>query len=243
MEEQVEFPNAIGPFMLQRTSLAGIFNDYYSKGKIPRPNPESSDSAVIGMSLEQQSSFCTDVILRLSPLYRITLSDDARELTGIPMEASHFAWAYPMVRSASAPLGSESSEDGAFLAFGGFVYFDEMAHVLQAQALAPDRRGSPVALTFGRPKPLPPAVHSQLRAQNRFFEVTNLQYAEAGATHFAWIRPGEFDVSVACPDGGFAYKLASGSPVYFPALQKFDAADPGYGPNREEFGMFGISEQ
>eukprot|EP00928_Gymnodinium_smaydae_P017964 TRINITY_DN16848_c0_g1_i1.p2 TRINITY_DN16848_c0_g1~~TRINITY_DN16848_c0_g1_i1.p2 ORF type:complete len:157 (+),score=31.41 TRINITY_DN16848_c0_g1_i1:881-1351(+) len=61
-------------------------------------------------------------------------------------------------------------------------------------------------------------VVETLSKTGRFQEITIPLYASKGATHFAWIRPAEFNDRVACPDGGFAYKFSDGTAKYFPVV-------------------------
>lgn len=56
------------------------------------------------------------------------------------------------------------------------------------------------------------------RAVSRKFTIRELR--DAGATHFSWMRPGEFNDRVPCPDGAFAYKFADGSAHFYAVVQE-----------------------
>jgi len=158
------------------------------------------------------------IFCQLSPLHQITLDAETKAAANIPKEATYFAWAYPIVNDGSVRLSGQSPEM-AFLEYGGYIYFNDARDAVGTNSICPAALGT-LGLMFGRPQPLPQDIADTLTRQGRFQEITLAPLAQAGATHFGWIRPGEFSGKVASPDGCFAYKFGSGLPKYFPVVNK-----------------------
>mmetsp|Transcript_107008 Transcript_107008/g.302562 ORF Transcript_107008/g.302562 Transcript_107008/m.302562 type:complete len:315 (-) Transcript_107008:198-1142(-) len=213
------FPVSVGPFTMSQVSLAGAFNAFYRlMPDCPRPDPESAENFMAGLDPHLAGMGRGDVVFcQLSPLHRITLDVETRAAAQIPADALYFAWCYPMVLTKDGPRpGSGPRAD--FLTYGGYVYYDSARNVVGTNGIAPaplDTQG----LMFGRRQCLPQVVADALSRQGRFQEITLQPLLAAGATHFAWIRPEEFD-TVACQDGCFAYKFSDFGPGYFPVVGK-----------------------
>jgi len=138
---------------------------------------------------------------------------------GIPSDATFFAWAYPVVEDVGSPIRFREDASGAFMRYGGFLYFDRDSSVVGANGIAPGPPGSR-GLVFSWPQPLPDTVTECLTLQGRFQEVTLDVLVSKGATHFAWIRPNEFQDQLASANGAFAYKFSMGGHRYFPVTDK-----------------------
>jgi hypothetical protein len=199
--------------------IATAFNAFYRQHQFPKPDPASCENSMAGLDPAAANLGHGEIIFcQLSPLHRITLDDETKVAASIPRNASHFAWAYPAVDDGSGGPRRNSSE-AAFLQFGGYVYFDTQGNALGTNSICPAAYGT-LGLMFGRPHLLEKEVTDLLTQKGRFQEITLDSLASKGATHFAWIRPGEFNGKVFCPDGAFAYKFADALPKYFSVVAK-----------------------
>merc|ERR1712050_73744 len=81
--------------------------------------------------------------------------------------------------------------ESAFVQYGGYVYFDDSSKVIGTRGISPAAFGA-LGLMFGRAQTLPEICAETLTKQGRFQEITLEAFVDAGATHFAWIRPQEF---------------------------------------------------
>ena len=88
-----------------------------------------------------------------SPPQELTMELHDRRLANVPLEASHFAWAFPLSGVAEArdrdAIAPQTKEE-AFALFGGFVYLNANSMVIAVNALAKASRG----LCFDGPFPL-----------------------------------------------------------------------------------------
>eukprot|EP00401_Gymnodinium_catenatum_P077103 CAMPEP_0117505678 /NCGR_PEP_ID=MMETSP0784-20121206/25508_1 /TAXON_ID=39447 /ORGANISM="" /LENGTH=332 /DNA_ID=CAMNT_0005301111 /DNA_START=54 /DNA_END=1052 /DNA_ORIENTATION=- len=199
-------------------NLSGAFNAFYRQHQFPKPDPSSDDNSMAGLDPAAAGLGRGDIVFcQLSPLHRLTLDSETKRAANIPDAAVFFAWAYPMVCDGSLQVSAESPE-GAFLQFGGYIYFDECRDAVGTNAIRPAALGT-IGLMFGRPQRLPPVVVETLSKQGRFQEITLEVLATKGATHFAWIRPREFD-GVACADGCFAYLFGASPAKYYPVVSR-----------------------
>merc|ERR1712151_1395296 len=98
----------------------------------------------------------------------------------------------------------------AFLASGGFIYFDSALKAVHINALVGSGSGG---LRFKAPKEWLPGWQESLESQGRkFHPVTLKALSDKGVSHFSWISPNtiiggalsEGGVAI-CPFGGFAY--------------------------------------
>merc|ERR1712107_273285 len=92
-----------------------------------------------------------------------------------------------------------------------------MGEAIGTNSIVPVALDSP-GLTFGRSHILPERIAVVLTQHGRFQEVNLEMLTERGATHFAWIRPGEFCDDIANPNGSFAYKFGGRGPRYYPVV-------------------------
>jgi len=220
MAEKLEFPTCVGPFTLSPVNLAPAINGFYQQFRdFPRPDPASHENLMAGLDLSRLGWGMADVVFaQFSPLHRLTLDSEAKQAASMPEAAEFFAWAYPAVLEGGVPSRASPSEKG-FLDFGGYVYFNSSQEVVGCSSIVPAPVGT-LGLSFGRPQPLPDKASEVLTQQGRFQEVSLSFLTSRGATHFAWIRPGEFDEAIANPNGSFAYKFAGRPTKYYPVVTK-----------------------
>jgi len=220
MAADLGFPVTIGPFTMTRAELPRAFNSFWQQfGYIPKPDPESNENSMAGMDPQQAGMGSGDIVFcQLSPLHLITLDAETKVAANIPAAATYFAWAYPLVLEPGAQRPRGPAE-AAFVDYGGYIYFNDEREVVGTNSITPAPLGT-LGLMFGRPQPLSEDVAEILVRQGRFQEITLKPLADKGATHFAWIRPGEFIDSVYSADGCFAYKFEHDCPKYFPVVSK-----------------------
>jgi len=209
------FPDSVGPFLTTPCRIAPGINAFYRQNEFPKPDPASDEPSMAGVDPQAAGMGIGDILFcQLSPLYQITLDAETKAAANIPGTATHFAWCYPAVGAEMIP---GSSAEAMFLKLGGYLYFDSSRSAVGANAIQPAALGT-LALMFGRAQPLPAATEEMLTKQGRFQDVTLDALTVHGATHFAWIRPQEFNTQVAAPDGAFSYKFAGGGAKYFPVV-------------------------
>lgn len=220
MTSQLEFPAQVGPFIMAPADLPRAINTFYGQNSsFPKPDPNSNENSMVGMDPYAAGMGQGDIIFgQLSPLHRITLDVEAKAAANIPTNATTFAWAYPMVLESGQQRASGSTE-AAFMELGGYVYFNDNRDVVGTNSIQPAPLGA-LGLMFGRAQKLPTSVSDEMTKQGRFQEITLQILADKGATHFGWIRPGEFERDVASQDGCFAYKFCDGALRYFPVVSK-----------------------
>jgi hypothetical protein len=139
---------------------------------------------------------------RLSPVFKITIKkeDPTAALIRIPLNASYFAFVYPVITGQLEVQVEQKSYLDAFLLYGGFVYFDSEMKFIQANSLWVGCQ-----MQLSAPKALPTSVSDKLKAAGRFHDITLPQLIDVGAKQFAWILPGEFLPEIKAPHGGWAY--------------------------------------
>lgn len=151
----------------------------------------------------------------ISPLHRVTLPPDSRELAGIPRAADFFVYLFAL--SDDASTATEMGMDAKWLArnqwahvltLGGFAYFDANQRLLAVNALSPAPSTSGLVLR-GAP-PVSPGALAALRQEGRMVDVTVPRMRAAGFTAMTFLAPVEkpgghaINASVANEDGGFA---------------------------------------
>ena len=155
----------------------------------------------------------------LTPAQPLLMEPHDRRLANIPLEATHFAWAFPLsgvADVADRDALTPKTREGAFALFGGFVYLSANSMVIAVNALAKARRG----LCFDGPFPLLPdaskggadqldvlaaapaaaaaaplkdgaALRSVLLKEARANHATIGDLLSIGVRNFAWLGPGE----------------------------------------------------
>lgn len=227
-QEDLAFPYLVGPFTMATANLVNAYNAFHSAHGttmgIPKPDPASNESCMTGLDpgVAGFGRGADMIFCQLSPLHRITLDDETKALANIPRAATTFAWAYPIVQDPTNPLTLNDRPEGNYCTFGGYCYFDDSRNVVGTNAICPANLDV-LGLMFGRPHLLDAESTSTLTKQGRFQDITIPMMTQKGATHFAWIRPGEFPDTIAAPDGAFAYKFgppSDGKPKYYPVVSK-----------------------
>ena len=171
----------------------------------------------------------------LTPAQPLLMEPHDRRLANIPLEATHFAWAFPLsgvADVADRDALTPKTREGAFALFGGFVYLSANSMVIAVNALAKARRG----LCFDGPFPLLPdaskggdqldvlaaapaaaapaplkdgaALRSVLLKEARANHATIGDLLSIGVRNFAWLGPGESrgaENGSAWPHGAFIY--------------------------------------
>ena len=182
------------------------------------------ESCVVGPPevLEQlkflQSHIDTDMTLDrgpISPLHRVTLPPDSRELAGIPRDADFFVYLFALSDDAStaAQMGMDvkwlaRNQWAHVLILGGFAYFDANQRLLAVNALSPAPSESGLVLQ-GAP-PVSPKVLATLRQEGRIVDITEPNMRGAGFTAMTFLEPVEkpgghaINASVTNENGGFA---------------------------------------
>jgi len=162
----------------------------------------------------------------LSPVAPITLDGGSRKLAGIPLEASHFSYLFPVEvdQSLIEAKAAETPSGPCLLAlYGGFVYFDKHKRITAINAFeASQLENIPkraAVLEFEDPLALPPEAMEALAL--RFRPVTLPFMLERGAVDFTWIHRGESLPGISSPtNGAFAYVFMGGDCVYFPVASR-----------------------
>jgi voltage-gated potassium channel Kch len=192
----------------------------------PQSGPRSllGECCVVGPPtvLEQlnllQSRLDSDMTLDrgpISPLHRVTLPPDSRELAGIPRDADFFVYLFAL--SDDASTAEQMGMDVKWLArnqwahvliLGGFAYFDANQRLLAVNALSPAPSASGLVLR-GAP-PVSPGALAALRQEGRMVDITEPSMRGAGFTAMTFLEPVEkpgghaINASVTNKDGGFA---------------------------------------
>ena len=173
--------------------------------------------------MQPHDQYGIDVQGKLSPVAPLTMPDDQRACTGIPVAATHFAFAYPSTSGGESMEGTLEELDLAderwafFLLVGGFCYFveDEKTKewtLLQCNALV--LVPSEYTMDFEGPFEPHMAALNYLKQNGRQVDVTLDALEEQGFAAFGWVLPSEKPGGHAVCDtdyplGGFMYEMAS----------------------------------
>eukprot|EP00040_Diaphanoeca_grandis_P012835 m.64901 g.64901 ORF g.64901 m.64901 type:complete len:430 (+) comp23495_c0_seq1:239-1528(+) len=157
--------------------------------------------------LQLCSSINLPTIGSISPVSKITLPKENWIHANIPENADTFAFAYPpagfsqLTSDQKKHLNFETPSY-AFMAFGGYVYFNKKGEALQLNAIDVGP-----GLNFDGPFKLSKLALASLRKQGRMQPITVQQLLDTGAKYFCWLRPSEVlpDLVTQVEDGGFAY--------------------------------------
>lgn len=198
----------------------------------------------------------SDVHGRLSPITPLSLAASARAKVGIPTEATHYCFAYPLdcLRSDFDSLllsfvgaADHTPEDEAVLMFflvGGFCYFsiDALSAggaprllAVNALSLKEEAAGGGAELRFEGPYTAPAEAAAALSAAGRMANVSIARLLDAGISSFAWINPGEdpggVSLGVPAPHGAFIYRRELRSDL----RQLTNTAPPAQTPSQQVF--------
>lgn len=199
------FPHTLGPFTFVSVPEVSILLDRRSsqyKAQQPRD------------ILNIYESHGVECAGKTSPISPIVLDPAGRRQLGIPDEATHFCWVYPLgagdfAESARGYL-SASRPSAAFFFFGGFIYMDEAGEIVSAKALSVGGRG----LHFDAPRQW--TGQMTVTMQKGWQPVTFPFARSAGARRFCFVPPcgcvatvnsngRKQTVDVGGPRGGFAF--------------------------------------
>ena len=155
-------------------------------------------------SLEEQLS------VAISPARQITLVGDARCDAGIPDQASHYCYCYPLARTRMTFDEGLDVNDPILnlLMHGGFVYFENVnSQPIHAIQTFSTHRASK-ALTLGKSQVLPDEVVHALEKWGRWFPVTLWNSDPKIKLEHCWITPKE-EISGRrfTRSGGFGYRV------------------------------------
>ena len=168
---------------------------------------------------------------QITPPHGITIdSAETREAAGIPLEATHFAFAFPLPLAAEAlNLAAEMEAEGRpvpawlnFCLIGGFVYLrmdnDGHCSFLSANALSSANEkefADGEGMTFVGPLPVSQVSGEALKMSHRMKPLT-LNLNGMHMTSFGWVNPGEapggipLDKGPALAFGAFVYATSNG---------------------------------
>jgi hypothetical protein len=153
----------------------------------------------------------SDMHVKFSPCFPVNIDNETRQLAMIPGRAFSFVFCYGTAGDALEGATSMNKDVITFFRNGGFVYFDLNFDVVGVNMIQDPGIPCKHMIHFGPGTVLDPRAAAKMRARHtqHYHEVTLSFMREKGATHFAWIPPGDtFGSSVHNTLGGFAYLFA-----------------------------------
>ena len=131
----------------------------------------------------------------IAPLQQLGLPPEAKAAAGIPAEATHFAFMYPL-KCFAENLAQAISDNTVFnhdwldaLLFGAYVYFDAERSVVNISAFSV--KPQKFWLFLAGPLDCDAAAFNALDEADRLQPVFAPPLAEAGLTKMAWVAPNE----------------------------------------------------
>lgn len=208
VENCTEFPLQLPRFKLEDVSEAVLEGMKFEDGDVPVWSIDEETAESIGFAAYSAV---------LSPLVKIDLSPDTRDLAGIPRDAAWFAWSYPV--AGLRPTSGGGPADACFVLTGGWLYIDESrTRIVRAACMRPAEKDA--TIQFSHRQAWGDGWSEQLARTGRMQRVSLRHMREVGALYFCWLNPGEVvgtdeQERVICPAaGGFAYIFnKDGSPV------------------------------
>ena len=192
----------------------------FRSSQIPRRYVLAGPSRKLGILQRLQESK-TSIEGVISPKNEVTLPPHIKKAAGIPLDATHFAFIYPLkMFKRNMHKINISQEPWAFaLLLGGFAYFGAEGQLLAVNALT--IVPSPAVLHIVGPYTANQSAALAMSRLGRMNPVSITGLLDAGFLRFAWVHPGEKpagkDVSSAVdnPHGGFMYEMLDGSQRLF----------------------------
>eukprot|EP00930_Biecheleria_cincta_P007935 TRINITY_DN109256_c0_g1_i1.p1 TRINITY_DN109256_c0_g1~~TRINITY_DN109256_c0_g1_i1.p1 ORF type:complete len:287 (-),score=35.86 TRINITY_DN109256_c0_g1_i1:65-925(-) len=169
----------------------------------------------------------------ISPPCKVTLTDFARRLAGIPSDAEQFFYAFPYYDETQKCVLNEGSMTKAgftaeerqdalvtLLLNGGFGYCQEGGELVALNSVmgaTDDYHSEALLVQFGMPSEVSKNTLAAIPSQ-RFQPVTLPVFLERGEKRFAWINPGEAfnNANVGGSNGAFLYSMGNGPSILFP---------------------------
>ena len=157
---------------------------------------------------------------RMSPLTPVTVPPVARAAAGIPLDATHFAFIYPLEGYTKPLLKLNLGRYpwGFLFLAGGFGYFDGRGKLISINAVTPAQTEQGLWLV-GVHRPTPFVVQKMLDTGRMCAVLDDL--GELGYDKFGWVHPSEtFDgcsmsETQGYVHGAFLYILASGEAIFY----------------------------
>ena len=212
-----------------------VDREHNDLGSYQLTGPKAKCDMLVKVGVEKKDGE-TFVKGKLSPVAPLSIPEDVRHTIGVPLGATHFAFAYPGVDWTGESLEERLEKMNLanelwafFLLVGGFCYFVEDPETgartlvqINALVLVP----SEYTMDFDGPhKPLDAALHA-LHVRNRLVDVTLDVLEDAGFAAFGWVMPSELPGGtmivddIPYPHGGFLYEMTNDRPPTFFALQE-----------------------
>ena len=148
--------------------------------------------------------------INVSPARPITLRSSARKNAGIPEDATHYCYGYPLARSKTTFDADIDVEDPVInmLMNGCFIYFEKSSksQIKAIQTFSTDRASN--NLTLGSSQPIESEVVAQLDDWGRWWPVTLFNSDPTFVLEHCWLTPSEEICKYGFTrSGGFAYRV------------------------------------
>ena len=215
--------------------------------KLVGPKQRLEMLAKVGVSSNEQGEL--DVSGKLSPVAPLTIPDEMRPPVGVPVGATHFAFAYPAMSGGDSlehvleQLNLADERWAFFLLVGGFCYFTEddtgRFKLMQCNALV--LVPSDFTMEFDGPHTPDPAALQVLKKRSRIVDVTLDVLEDAGFAAFGWVLPDELpggskvcqggSNAIDYPHGGFLYEMIDAEPTFFALQAPSEEAIKAYNAN------------
>lgn len=180
------FPEGLGPF----SSTFVPIEDKDLTLSLCRPSPTWSMDEKVAKKYSIKCPYDYALFSDLSPLHEVTLPADVKKEAKISESAAFFCWAYPVPKYEELGLQEAQPAVASFLQVGGYLYLDNNGRLVSILTLAPPSHTG-IGFQFKPWKPWHRSWTATLQRQGRWHETTLKHLTDAGATHFAWLRPHE----------------------------------------------------
>lgn len=174
----------------------------------------------------------SDLSGMMSPLGVVNVPTELRSDVGVPVNAVHYAFAYPVGKLADKLEHFQVGQEDEWLwllKIGGFVYFDEANSVIGVNALGLVL--TTTTLYLHGPHAATVAASTLMTSQERMLPITLGPMHANGFRAFGWVHADEtFDgqplgLTREYPHGAFVYQLADGAWIFF-VLQPSSCSNP-----------------
>lgn len=152
-----------------------------------------------------------------SPLSSITLDTDSKIKAGIPPNATHFCFSYPLAGFTQLSTKDRQVDTSTvwinFLTVGGFIYSSIENGKIKIEGINAFGEGN--GLFFSESYNLPCECIIPLHRDGRLQDVTIVDILEFGYDKFCWISPHE-----QFPDANFPVPITHGAFAYISSTEK-----------------------